>query len=332
MQTFRARVVLGYLSLVLFLSSGLNLAQAAFHAGVVVGQVSTQGAANAVAVTADQRHLLVGAAQEGLLMMDLRSAAQPLLISKLSALQQVESIVVRGKLAFIANGAGGLAIVDLSQASALKLLGQLDTSSYAFDLALTPDGRTVFVADNSNGVVVIDVSQPSKPRQLAVIPSSAASAGVALNGNGQTLYIADQADGIQIVDVRQPQAPVHKGHFNPAGHPQRLVVSKEGHWLFSANNEGGLSVHALQNSATIQSTQLPMRNAFAVTLSQDGKTAIVADLFSGLVIVDLSNPLAPKIQQSIQMRPAVQGVAVSADQKMAYVAHTQTGLTTIRFR
>lgn len=332
MQTFLARVVWGCLGLVLFLSSGLNLAQAAFRAGAVIGQVSTQGSANAVAVTADQRHLLVGVAQEGLLIMDLRSAEQPVLISKLSALQQVESIVVRGQLAFIANGAGGLAIVDLNQPSALKLLGKLDTSSYAFDLALTPDGRTAFVADNSNGVVVIDVSQPTKPRQLAVIPSSAASAGVALSPNGQTLYIADQADGIQKVDVRQPQAPVHQGHFNPAGHPQRLLVSKDGRWLFSANNEGGLSVHALQNSATLQSTQLPMRNAFALTLSQDGQTILVADLFNGLVVVDVSRPLEPRIQQSIQTRRAVQGIAVSADQKMAYLAHTQTGLTLIRFR
>lgn len=331
MKLSRVHFSIFYLVWLLMLSS-LNLAQAAFRSGSVIANLPTQGFANAVVVTPDQRYLLVGVAQEGLLIMDLRSAEQPVLISKLSALQQVESIIVRGKLAFIANGAGGLAIVDLSQASALKLLGTLDTSSYAFDLVLTPDGRTAFVADNSNGVVVVDVSQPTKPRQLAVIPSSAASAGVALNGNGQTLYIADQADGIQIVDVSKPQAPVHQGHFNPAGHPQRLMVSKDGRWLFSANNEGGLSVHALQNSAPIQSIQLPMRNAFAVVLSQDGKTALVTDLFNGLVVVDLSRPLEPHIQQTIQTRPAIQGVAVSADQKMAYLAHTQQGLTLIRFR
>lgn len=331
MKLSRVHFSIFYLVWLLMFSS-LNLAQAAFRSGSVIANLPTQGSANAVVVTPDQRYLLVGVAQEGLLIMDLRSAEQPVLISKLSALQQVESIIVRGKLAFIANGAGGLAIVDLSQASALKLLGKLDTSSYAFDVALTPDGRTAFVADNTNGVVVVDVSQPTKPRQLAVIPSSAASAGVALNGNGQTLYIADQADGIQIVDVSKPQAPVHQGHFNPAGHPQRLMVSKDGRWLFSANNEGGLSVHALQNSAPIQSTQLPMRNAFAVQLSQNGQAALVADLFNGVAVIDLNNPLNPQVIQQIKTYRAAQGIALGQDQKIAYIADTQAGLTVIRFR
>ncbi|WP_298607614.1 hypothetical protein [uncultured Thiothrix sp.] len=312
--------------------SSLNPVYAAFRSGAILANFPTQGSANAVALLPDQRHVLVGAAQEGLLVVDVHAAEKPSMITKLSALQQVESILIRGKLAFIANGAAGLAIVDLSQPTALKLIGRLDTSSYAFDVALTPDGRTAFVADNTNGVVVVDVSQPTKPRPLAVIPSSAASAGVALNGNGQTLYIADQADGIQIIDVSKPQAPVHQGHFNPAGHPQRLVVSKDGQWLFAANNEGGLSVHALQVSARSQTNQLPMRNAFAVQLSQDGQSALVADLFSGVAVVDLSNPLNPQVVQRIKTQRAAQGVTVSQDQKTAYIADTQAGLTVIRFR
>lgn len=331
MKTLRTQWVFGGICWLILLSS-FNFVQAAFNAGSIIGQLATQGSANAVAILPDQRHVLVGAAQEGLLVVDVRSAEQPVLVSKFSALQQVESIVIRGKLAFVANGAAGLAIVDLSQLSALKRLGQLDTSSYAFDLVLSPDGRTAFVANNTKGVVVIDVSQPSKPRQLAVIPSSAASAGVALSANGSTLYIADQADGIQVIDVRQPQTPVHQGHFNPAGHPQRLVVSKDGRWLFSANNEGGLSVHALTNSGAAQSTQLPMHNAFAVNLSQDGKTALVADLYHGVAVVDVTNPLDPQALQQIKTRRAAQGLSLSNDQKTAYVADTQAGLTVIRFR
>lgn len=315
----------------LFMLSSLSPAQAAFRSGSMLAHLPTQGSANTVALMPDQRHLLLGVAQEGLLVVDVSSPEQPILINTFSALQQVESILIRGKLAFIANGAAGLAIVDLSQPHALKLLGKLDTSSYAFDLALTPDGRTAFVADNTNGVVVIDVSQAAKPRQLAVIPSSAASAGVALSGNGQTLYIADQADGVQIVDVSKPQAPVHQGHFNPAGHPQRLAISKDNRWLFAVNNEGGLSVHALQASAT-QNTQLPLPNAFAVQLSQDGHTALVADLFNGLVVVDVSQPLVPQILQRIKTRRAAQGISVSTDQKTAYIADAQAGLTVIRFR
>lgn len=331
MKFSRVHCFIYYLAWLLMLSS-LNLAYAAFRSGSIVANLPTQGSANAVALMPDQRHLLIGVAQEGLLVVDVSSPEQPILITTLSALQQVESITIRGKLAFIANGAAGLAIVDTSQPSALKILGKLDTSSYAFDLALTPDGRTAFVADNSNGVVVVDVSQPSKPRQLAVIPSSAASAGVALSAHGQTLYIADQANGIQIVDVSQPQAPLHKGQFNPVGHPQRLVVSKDGRWLLAANNEGGLSIHALQTSASRQTTQLPLRNAFAIRLSQDGQTALVADLFSGVVVVDLSNPLNPQVLQRLKTRRAAQGVSVSTDQKTAYIADTQAGLTVIRFR
>lgn len=316
----------------LLMSLVLSAQAADFQSGRIIGQLPTQGSANSIALLPDQRHVLVGVAQEGLWLVDVRSAEKPVLLSKLNALRQVESIVIRGKLALIANGAAGLAMVDLSEPNALKLLGQLDTASYAFDVALAANGRTAFVADNTNGVVVIDVSQPGKPRQLAVIPSSAASAGLALDGSGQTLYIADQADGIQIVDVRNPQAPVHRGHFNPAGHPQRLVVAKDNRWLFAANNEGGLSVYALQNSAVIQGTQLPMSHAFALALSNDSSTVLVAALFKGLVVADVTNPMQPEIVQYLKTRSAAQGVSLSADQKTAYIADTQAGLTVIRFR
>lgn len=332
MKTFCAPSAFWYVCWVWLLSVSLNPVQAAFSSASIISQLPTQGSVNTVALLPDQRHLLIGSGQEGLLVVDVHSPEQPVLISQLPALQQVESIVVRGSLAYIANGSAGLAIVDVSQPKALKFLGQLDTSSYAFDVALAPNRRIAFVANNNKGVVVMDVSQPNKPRQLAVIPSSAASAGVALSGSGQILYIADQADGIQIVDVRNPQAPVHKGHLNPAGYPQRLVVTKDGRWLYSANNEGGLSVHALQNSAAMQAVQLPLANAFAVTLSQDGKTALVADLFAGLVVVDISEPLNPQIQQRLKMRSALQGISLSNDQKTAYLATTKTGLTVVRFR
>lgn len=321
-----------YCCIGLFMLGSLNSAYAAFRSGSILANLPTQGSANAVALFSDQSHLLLGVAQEGLLVLDLNSTEQPQVLSKLSALQQVESILIRGKLAFIANGAAGLAIVDLSQPTALKLLARLDTASYAFDLAVTPDGQTAFVADNSNGVVVVDLRQPTKPRQVAVIPSSAASAGVALSGNGQTLYIADQADGIQIIDVRDPKKPIHQGHFNPAGHPQRLAISKDGRWLFSANNEGGLSVHTLPISASHQTIQLPLRNAFAVSLSQDQQTALVADLFNGVVVVDIKNPLNPQILQRIKTQRAAQGLAISQDQKTVYIADTQAGLTVLRFR
>ena len=75
-----------------------------------------------------------------------------------------------------------------------------------------------------------------------------------------------------------------------------------------------------------------MRNAFAVNLSQDGKTALVADLYHGVTVVDLTNPLDPQALQQIKTRRATQGLSLSHDQKTAYVADTQAGLTVIRFR
>ena len=329
MNTLYLKII--FCCITLFGLGGWQLAYAAeFRSGQIVGQLATKGSATSSALF-NQQYLLLGVAQDGLLVVDISSPEQPRLISKLSTLQQVEAIVIKGKLAFIANGAGGLAIVDVSDPKQLQLLGQLDTSSYAFDLALTPDGHTAFIANNTQGVVVVDVSQAKKPRQLAVIPSAAASVGVALNTNGQTLYIAEQAGGIQVVDARDPSNPIHQAQFKPAGHPQRLIVSKDNRWLFAANNEGGLSIHALPNT-NLPSAQVPIQNAFALSLASHGKTILVADLFNGLVAVDLTNPLKPSLLGRIKTRRAVQGISLSADQKTAYIADAQAGLTVIRFR
>jgi hypothetical protein len=75
-----------------------------------------------------------------------------------------------------------------------------------------------------------------------------------------------------------------------------------------------------------------MSHAFALALSNDSSKVLVAALFKGLVVADVTNPMQPEIVQYIKTRSAAQGVSLSADQKTAYIADTQAGLTVIRFR
>ncbi len=294
----------------------------------------TRGTVHDIVLLPDNQHALLASAQEGVLYLDIRQPHAPVLISVASESQSAEAIVVSrdGRLAYVANGSAGLDILDLTNPQDIKLLGRMNTRSYAFNLALSPNGQTVFIADNDHGVVVADVRNPSQPRQLAVIPSGGATASVLLSRDGRTLYSAAQAGGITLTDVSQPAAPRHLSQIKPLGHAQGLALSADNRWLYAANNTGGLSIHDVSNPLQVQNVgHLDTRNAFAITLSNDGNIALVADLYNGVQVVDVSQPTHPRGLHTLKTRRAAEAVSLSRNQKILFIADAQAGLNIISF-
>ncbi len=94
-------------------------------------------------------------------------------------------IVTRENLAVVAQGASGVAVIDVSKITRPTLIAQVDTPGTAQRVAFA--GNLVAVADGPSGLVVIDISDPPAARvlrriQLPGVQGVAAAAGIGYAG------------------------------------------------------------------------------------------------------------------------------------------------------
>ncbi|RFA32307.1 hypothetical protein CAL65_20005 [Alkalilimnicola ehrlichii] len=113
----------------------------------------------------------------------------------------------RDNLALVANGHGGVQVVDISDLSAPYHVGYIKPNGFSRDVAV--HGNFAFIAASHEGLVVADLADPSMP-----IVARLDTFGVAnrLHIEGETLYLTDMAgDGnvsaLNIIDIRDPYQP-----------------------------------------------------------------------------------------------------------------------------
>ena len=110
-------------------------------------------------------------------------------------------------LAFVANGNGGVQVVDISKISAPYLLGFIKPDGFARDVKIA--GRFAFIAASHQGLVVADIADPALP-----IVATMDTLGVAnrISIDGDRLYISNMSgdgefSGIDVVDISDAYNP-----------------------------------------------------------------------------------------------------------------------------
>ncbi|NBP89336.1 MAG: hypothetical protein EBU59_12740, partial [Planctomycetia bacterium] len=197
-----------------------------------------------------------------------------------------------GRYAYVADGASGLQVLDVSNLTSPTLIGTLDTTGSARDITLSADGRYAYLADGAGGLLVIDVAAPASPTLVGMVDTSGFAYGVTLSGDGQYAYVADEASGLQVIDVSNPASPALVGTFDTTGLALGVTLSADGQYAYVADSLSGLQVVDVTIPASpaltgsIDTTGL----AYGVTLSADGRYAYVADEASGLHVIDVYDP------------------------------------------
>ncbi|MFQ5808240.1 MAG: LVIVD repeat-containing protein, partial [Armatimonadota bacterium] len=120
---------------------------------------------------------------------------------------KVKGVAVRGGLAYVAAGYGGLFVVDASHPGDLTLLGSCDTPGNATEVALR--GRYAYVADRPTGIQIIDVDDPANPRIVGLYDTVELATGLDIAGN--LLAICNRSSGIEFADITDPTAPRRLG-------------------------------------------------------------------------------------------------------------------------
>lgn len=239
------------------------------------------------------------------------------------------SVAVSGNLAYV--GAGNcLVIYDLTTPSSPTRLGYVSLPDEVSKIAIS--GRYAYVVCGWALTQIVDVNDPAKPAVVGTVGHISGppyyGAPLDITGDtisdiaisGSTLYIACYY-GVFQLDVSNPAQPMLVNYFNDGGWDYCSIACYDNYLLYS---NGYLSVMDL--SATywedVYLGSLPDVTANSLTVS--GHYIYAACGYSGVKIIDLSDPANPILTATLDTPGSAQHVAISGSH--AYVADGSSGM------
>lgn len=209
----------------------------------------------------------------------------PIALSSVSIPGYANNVAVQGDYAYIAAGASGLQVVDVSDRASPAVVSGLDTPGTAIDIRLM--GNLAFIADGASGLRIIDITDPLAPISMGTVDTDGIAEDLMVQGS--YVYIADGNNGLVIVDATVPAAPQIVGNVSGIGIARGVDLS--GNYAVLA---AGSALHMIDVSD--KTSPVTVGN---VTLGQV-KDLVVRDNFahvaaytSGYQVVDISNPIDP---------------------------------------
>ncbi len=274
-----------------------------------------------------QGYVYLAASGSKVVIFDVSNPEQPIPVSSTLVRGAASSIQIVPPYAYVGSNNGTLTILDLTEPLRPRRVSTLDVSGPIIDLAI--HNGMVYLANLDRGLAIIDATDPQQPRKVHQWSTQQAATGVATDGT----HVFVAADKLEVLDVTDPTAPSRKlnhylqGTYSVALSPpyalapsgtnglqivrmtQSGLVTKlpSGHYAsridiagqmaLLADTRGGLLIIELSPSGPPRLQGKLQGIGTIVDAVRDGDLAYLAndDKGSGLVVVDISQPHAPRV-------------------------------------
>ncbi|MFN0140543.1 MAG: Ig-like domain-containing protein [Pyrinomonadaceae bacterium] len=238
--------------------------------------------------------------QNGTLTADASANVIAFAPAALSALQipgYANNVDVAGNYAYVAAGAAGLQVVNISDRASPQIVASLDTPGNANDIRVV--NGFAYVADGISGLQVINVANPLNPVSAGSFDTPGEANDVVVVGT--TAYIADGLSGLQIIDVTSPATPQLIGSIDTAGKTRGVDVSGNYAVLAEGTPSSAVRVVNITNPAAPQIVGTLFQAQEVIDLTVRDNFAYVAGWMNGLRIVDFTNPAVPAVTSSFDV-------------------------------
>jgi hypothetical protein len=197
---------------------------------------------------------------------------------------------------------------------------------HMLDIELAGDRAYVV---GTGGLWIVDVKNPASPSLLGTYVTTGGEGrggpqiyGAAMNGN--VVYCFERTNGVEIIDVTDPGRPTSVGarylRDNSYSYEHGVV---SGNLLYLAAHDHGVEILDVSNPRMlIHRAVVQTGNAFDLAIN--GDYLFVADGAAGLSVVDVSDPLAPKLLATKPTSNLAQDIVL--DDQYAFVAVGSSGM------
>ncbi len=194
-------------------------------------------------------------------------------------------VAISGNYAYVACGASGIKVINISNPAAPVIVGTYDSPGWA--QSLTISGSYAYLADSSQGLRIVNISDPAAPFSVGFVDTPSTAKDVAVVGT--IAYVADNTS-LQIVDVSNVAAPWVRASIAMTA----LEVKVQNNTAYVAASSSGLiTVNVSNPSSPVLLDSLPPwggANAATVGVSLGSSIAYLCNSDGGLGIVNTSNP------------------------------------------
>lgn len=215
------------------------------------------------------------------------------IVSKTLIPGYANDVVVKDSLVYMAQGEGGLSIVNVTNPSAPEVVSVTTEDVRGYSSKIIVHDTTAYIAAGSFGVTVVNITDPLFP--IVTDDNTSMKPAKNLHIMGDFLYTAVSEQGVAIAEISYPTQPDPRGDIQTTGFAQCVTTTSDTAYLLAACGEMGLSminISDFQNGygdfPQVGWCDTP-GYAEAITILDDESIAFMACGTAGLVVVDYSD-------------------------------------------
>lgn len=224
---------------------------------------------------------------------------------------------VQDDYVYVANHAGGLAVLDAADPTNPILLDSMAVNLAAFDVCVHPDSPYVYVADFNYGLKVFNNSDQEHPILIDSVATDPDPYAIKVIYRDGYIYVVVISEGINVFSAADPAHPVFLFNINIGNITRECDVTTDGNYLYSAAFEDGMMVHQLflPDSASFIVSNDNFEAAYSLEINDN--YCYLADYYKGLFVFDINNPAYPIMLDSIPPASGACAIRVINDQYVA---------------
>jgi PKD repeat protein len=257
-------------------------------------------------------------------VLDVSNPAAPSALGSTVVPAAISKIAVSGSVAYVAAGAAGLRILDVSDPAHPVEVGHVD--GLAYDVAVS--GTHAYLAGappggGAGGLSIYDVTNPASPVQVGSWTGGSTSLRVVVAG--EFAYVASWSTYrgfVTIVHVSDPTDPIAVADFSTAagrGTPPPNDLALDGNLLFVC--EDGMSIVDVSNPAS----PIILGGFDAAAVAASGPFVFVTTS-NQLGVLNIADPRSPVLTSSQPLTAGALPAAVALAGNLVLVADREGGL------
>lgn len=196
-------------------------------------------------------------------------------------------VAAEGHFIYVATGTTGLYVLDATDSSNPVIVGH--RRSWGSSKNVVCRDNRLYVADGDGGLVILDVSDPAAMVELGTLSTYWGFSG--LHFVCDDLVVASSTRGLHLIDVTDPAHPALYSRIGTSFSD----ADASGDYLFMTTTGGGMHVYDISDrDSPVLARSLSIPGGVG-RLSLHADTLFASNGQSGLVALDVSNPLYPTI-------------------------------------
>jgi|GEM_PF-991867 len=223
-------------------------------------------------------------------------------------------------LAFLADGSGGLRVIDVSDPRRPFEVTALTAYEFVQDLKLR--GDFAFLAARGAGLRTVRVADLSSLGEVGALDTPGEARGLALAG--EFAYVADHNRGLRIVAISEPARPAEAGLFDVPRVVRKVKVA--GEHAFLADAERGFRIADVSAPRRMREIGHYDQGGLVEDFEIQGDLVFTTQA-TGLQAVDVTDPRNPVLVGEFRTRGPAAALHLAGN--LAFVAMRESGLAII---